>query len=139
MFERILIAVDSSEHSRNVVARVIELATASKSEVRVLNVHEVGWSGRSAPVASDGETKEASDFVAGVVGQFTKAGVSASGAVRQSISGRIAGEIVEEATEWKASAIAVGTRGHTDLEGIFTGSVCHRVLHLAKIPVLVIT
>jgi nucleotide-binding universal stress UspA family protein len=139
MFERILMAVDGSEHARSVVARIIELAGASKSEVRVLNVHEIPWAGRTAPVASDDETKEASGLVAGVVDQFTAAGLKASGAVRQSISGRIASEIVEEANDWRASAIALGTRGRTDLEGVFTGSVCHRVLHLSKIPVLVIT
>jgi nucleotide-binding universal stress UspA family protein len=139
MFDRILIAVDGSEHSRSVVTRIVELAVASKSEVRVLNVHEVVWAGRAAPVADADETKEAADLVAAVVGQFASAGVSASGAVRQSISGRVAAQIVEEAGEWRASAIALGTRGRTDLEGVFTGSVCHRVLHLSKLPVLVIT
>ncbi len=139
MFGRILIAVDGSEHSRLVVARIVDLAVASKSEVRVVNVHEIGWGGRAVPVPDDSETKEASDLVAAVVEKFAAAGVGASGAVRQSISGRVAGEIVAEATEWGASAIALGTRGRTDLEGVFTGSVCHRVLHLSKLPVLVIT
>jgi len=139
MFDRILVAVDSSEHANKLVARIVELAAAQKSEVRVLNVHEIPWTGRAAPVEADGETKEASGLVAGVVSKFAEAGVSASGAVRQSVSGRIAAEIVGEATDWGASAIALGTRGHTDLEGVFTGSVCHRVLHLSKLPVLVIT
>ena len=137
MFDRILLAVDGSEHSREVVARIVDLAVASKSEVRVLNVHEIPWAGRAVPV-KDEETKESSDLVAEVVRQFGAAGVSASGAVRQSIVGRIAGEIVGEAADWGASAIALGTRGRTDLEGIFTGSVCHRVLHLSTLPVVVI-
>ena len=139
MFDRILIAVDGSEHAKKLAERVIELAVASKSEVRVLNVHEIPWTGRAAPVEMDGETKEAATLVAGVVSKFAEAGVSASGAVRQSIAGRIAGEIVGEATDWGASSIALGTRGRSDLEGVFTGSVCHRVLHLSKLPVLVIT
>jgi nucleotide-binding universal stress UspA family protein len=138
MFERIVLAVDGSAHSREVVKRIVGLAVASKSEVRVLTVHEIQWTGRAVPV-NDDETKEASDLVANVVQQFVGAGVSASGGVRQSISGRIAGEIVDEATDWGATSIALGTRGRTDLEGIFTGSVCHRVLHLSKLPVLVIT
>jgi nucleotide-binding universal stress UspA family protein len=139
MFDRILIAVDGSEHARSVVQRVIGLAAAAKSQVRVLNVHEVVWSGRAVPVASDKETEESSALVSAVLGEFAAAGVSASGAVRQSISGRIASEIVAEADDWGASVIALGTRGRTDLEGVFTGSVCHRVLHLSRLPVLVIT
>jgi nucleotide-binding universal stress UspA family protein len=138
MFERILIAVDGSKHSKEAITRIIELAKESNSEVRVVNVHELQWGTRSAPLGTGEEIKEASDLVADVLAQFAGARVSASGEVRESLSGRIAGEIVAEAADWGATAIAIGTRGLTDLEGVFTGSVCHRVLHLTKLPVLVI-
>ena len=84
MFERILMAVDGSEHLGSVVARVIELATASKSEVRVLNVHEVGWSGRSAPVARRGDQGGIGASSPASLANSPRRGCTATGAVRQS-------------------------------------------------------
>src|ERR1700677_3040429 len=142
MFDRVLIAVDGSEHAHKVVDHVIEVAAHWPSEVRVLNVHEILW---ATPVKTDREMTESeaefeqsSEVLSDVLARFEQAGVTASGTVRHARSGHIASEIVKEAADWDASAIALGTRGHTDLEGLFTGSVCHRVLHLAKVPALVV-
>ncbi len=138
MFDRILLAVDGSDHSRRALARVIELAAKGDGEVRVLNVHELHWVARAVPTTRDEDTPEATGLVAATLEQLEAAGIKASGAVRQSLSGRIAAEVCEEAADWGASVIVVGTRGHTDLESVLLGSVCHRVLHFAKVPVLVV-
>jgi nucleotide-binding universal stress UspA family protein len=138
MFDRILLAVDGSDHSNRALARVIELAGESDGEVRVVNVHEIHWVARAVPTSRDEDTPEATGLVADTLKQLEGAGVKASGAVRQSLSGRIAAEVCEEAADWAASVIVLGTRGHTDLESVLLGSVCHRVLHLARVPVLVV-
>ncbi|MCP4755050.1 MAG: universal stress protein [Proteobacteria bacterium] len=49
-----------------------------------------------------------------------------------------AGSVIPNVAEIeKSSMIVMGSRGLTDLEGLFLGSVTHRVLHLAPCPVLV--
>ena len=65
-------------------------------------------------------------------------GVSATGVVRSSHTGRVAAEIIEEADESGSSVIVMGTRGRTDLEGLVMGSTTHKVLHLGTTPVLVV-
>jgi nucleotide-binding universal stress UspA family protein len=138
MFDRILVAVDGSSRSEHVLTTIIELARESKAEIRVVNVHEEHLAARAVPTGVDEDTAAASGIVGRALEQLGAAGVKASGAVRQSTSGRVGAEVVDEATEWGASLIALGTRGRTDLEGLLLGSVCHRVLHFSKIPVLVV-
>jgi len=58
------------------------------------------------------------------------------------MSGHVAREILDEAEDEAedahASTIVMGTRGLSDLGGIVIGSTTHKVLHLGKIPVLVV-
>jgi nucleotide-binding universal stress UspA family protein len=46
--------------------------------------------------------------------------------------------VVEEAKEWGANLIIVGSRGHTGLRRLFEGSVAHYVVDHAHCPVEVI-
>ncbi len=46
--------------------------------------------------------------------------------------------IHEYATENKFELIITGTRGRTDLQGLFGGSLAHELLHMSNIPVLLI-
>lgn len=143
MFDRVLVAIDSSEHSRKVVAEAVQLASRWGSEVQVMTVRETLW---ATSVQTDEELAEpdevfehSSKVVDEATAAFKQAGVNATRAIRNATSGHVAREIVEQAKEWHATAIAMGTRGHTDLEGVVVGSVCHRVLHLSSLPVLVVT
>ena len=40
--------------------------------------------------------------------------------------------------ELDATAIVVGTRGERPLVGAILGSLCHKILHVAEVPVLVV-
>ena len=146
MFQRVVAAIDWSEPSGRAVEVAKELATLSGGEVRLLHVHEVE---RLPPhgggplaktvgaVATKGE-EEAVQHVAAAASKMTDAGVTATCEVRVSLPGRVAAEIVEESTAWKADAIVMGSRGLTDLAGILLGSTTHKVLHLTSIPVVVV-
>jgi nucleotide-binding universal stress UspA family protein len=50
--------------------------------------------------------------------------------------GPIAENIVEQAKQAQSDLICMGTRGMTPLANMVLGSVANRVLHLARIPVL---
>jgi nucleotide-binding universal stress UspA family protein len=46
--------------------------------------------------------------------------------------------LVQAARERCASMIVVGSRGNSTLKGLVLGSVSHKLLHLSKVPVLVV-
>jgi nucleotide-binding universal stress UspA family protein len=45
---------------------------------------------------------------------------------------------VDTAAATGADVVVLGTRGLSDLGGLFLGSVTHRTLHLAEKPVIVV-
>lgn len=146
MFERVVVAVDWSEQSEHAIEAAKELGRLSGGEVRLLHVHEVErlpphGSGPLASsvgaAASEGE-KQAADRLAKASEQVTDAGITATSEIRVSLPGRVAAEIVEEATTWGADSIVIGSRGLTNLAGIILGSTTHKLLHLASVPVVVV-
>ena len=46
--------------------------------------------------------------------------------------------IIETAEDMKCDLIVMGSRGRSDIEGLLLGSVTHKVLTLATVPVLVV-
>ncbi|MGA9160308.1 MAG: universal stress protein [Actinomycetota bacterium] len=132
MFEKILLAVDGSEHSRKAAAAAGDLARKSSGEVRVLYVHEEGL---FSPIES---RPEAQSMVDGVVEGLVADGVKASGEAVATRTGSVAPTILEAARSFSADLIVMGTRGLSDFTGLLLGSVAHKVIHHADCPVLVV-
>lgn len=136
MFEKILVALDESEHSKKALATAGDLAEMSKGEIRVVHIREVPL-GMGGPLTEIEPSQQALDFVDESVKNLTDRGITATGTVRNSHNGRIAAEIIDEAGSFGASVIVVGSRGVTALEGLVIGSIAHKVLHLSTLPVVV--
>ncbi len=136
MFDRILLAVDGSEHSRKAAEVAGDLGRTYHAEVVALHVreHELTWG-----TDVDLETPdEANDLVDGVVLRLKEEGTSARGEVRRAPLGSTPREILAVAEEEGVSLIVMGTRGLTEWGSLLMGSVAHKVLHLATCPVLVV-
>jgi nucleotide-binding universal stress UspA family protein len=136
MFDRILIAVDGSPFSAPAVSTTVEVATKFQSEVFVLHVreHDLGRAGAFPLETPD----DALELVATTVKAFKAAGVTATGDVRTTVAGHAAREIVDTARSKGSDLIIMGSRGLSDIAGLFIGSVTHKVLQLTHIPVLVV-
>ena len=135
MFERIAVAVDGSECSKRAVELAAGLAAADAAEVVVIHLAEVvsAWT-----VALQAETPdEASDLADDAVRTLKDRGVSARADVRTCPRGVVAASIVEAARDADAGLIVMGSRGLGDFTGLLLGSVAHKVLHLAEVPVLI--
>jgi nucleotide-binding universal stress UspA family protein len=136
MLEKILLAVDMSDHARKAVPAAAELAKAGGGDVHVLHVRELHYPVPPRVVGDSPE--EAQQLVDGVVEELEKTGVTADGAVRTSTGGSPASAILEQAREVGAGMVVLGSRGLSDLGGLLLGSVAHKVIQLSACPVLVV-
>jgi nucleotide-binding universal stress UspA family protein len=136
MLEKLLLAVDQSDNSRKAVPAAVELARAGGGTVHVLHVREVFYPVR--PTVQGDTPEEAQQLVDGIVEELRGAGVTAEGSVRPSTGGSPASAILEQAREFGAGMIVVGSHGHSALGGLLLGSVAHKLTQLSTCPVLVV-
>jgi len=135
MFKQILVALDGSPYSRRALPTAIEVAKKFDSSIFVLHVSEHD-KGRAASYSME-TPAEATMLVADAVEAAKKAGIQASGEVRDAGAQHAAKFIVDAAIEKGVDLIVMGSRGLSDVQGVFLGSVTHKVLQTAEIPVLI--
>lgn len=147
MFKRILAAVDGSKTSLKALTKAIDLQKLMPdAEILIICVYkhhslfEASLSiGR--PDEMDIPDKVLSEYAKGVVNhakEFAKehGATKVRGFVK---AGRPSKVIVKFAQDKEADLIVVGTKGtNSDKDGMFLGSVSHRVASHAKCPVLVV-
>ena len=134
MFERILLAVDGSQHSAKAVPVAADLAFRYGGELLVFHARE-----RDVALGEDVETSsEAMELVDGIVRDLKDAGVSARGEIVRVPSGNTPRAILAAASDENVDLIVMGTRGLSEWSRLLMGSVAHKVVHLADVPVLVV-
>jgi nucleotide-binding universal stress UspA family protein len=120
-----------------VLAAARDLALLSNGEVWVLHLREREVVPRMGLVA-DESPDDANAQVQAAVDELIRAGVKASGEVRNTIYGHAAREIIDDARAHNADVIVMGSRGRGDLAGLVLGSTAHKVIHLSDRQVLVV-
>jgi nucleotide-binding universal stress UspA family protein len=136
VFDRILLAVDGSAHSRRAVPVAADLAFRYEGEVLVFHAreHEVALG-----VGVDAETpQEALDLVDGIVRELKDAGINVRGEIVGVPLGQTSRAILDAARDGNVDLIVLGTRGLSEWSRLLMGSVAHKVVHLAEMPVLVV-
>ena len=114
-----------------------KLSQDSGDRVMVVHVHEiaVGRFGRIQVCCPDGEGER---LVSDTVAQLKEAGVSADSDIREVRYGHAASMVLAAADGYDARMIVLGSSNRTDLPHVPFGSVSHRLLHLARRPVLIV-
>ena len=135
MFNKILLAVDGSEHSDRAVALASELAQTLDGEILVFHVREKAPMRFGSYVVNVAEVER--DIADETAKRLKDQGISARPERHTAYYGHTAKLIAEGAQEYGADLIVMGSRGLSDLGGMLLGSVTHKVLHLATCPVLV--
>jgi nucleotide-binding universal stress UspA family protein len=136
---RLLVAIDGSEHSRRAVAYAARRAKGVPCKIDLLHVETPVMAWEVGPVSSieavlevrGAESKEVLD--AGV-GQFDQA----TEVERHTPTGEPAATILEQATELGVDEIIIGSRGLRPFGAALLGSVAYKVVHDAKVPVVVV-
>ena len=139
----ILLAVDGSSHSQEAVDEVARRPWPSRSTVRVLSViqpytppaTEFVLAGATAEDIRRQQTADAERLTARAADAVKAADVSAETAVRE---GDPRSAIVDEADEWGADLIVVGSHGRTGVKRWLLGSVAGAIVSHAPCSVEVV-
>jgi nucleotide-binding universal stress UspA family protein len=145
MYEKIVAAIDADpDRSAKVMGTAKALALASGSKVLVAHVRELerpsvmvtpAAKAGAIPPAMHFESEEmAGQLVDAAVDDLRSAGIDAQGRVGSGV-GSTARELLDIADTYGADLIVVGDRG-SHVTDLLLGSVAHRIVHLAKCPVL---
>lgn len=142
-YQKILVAIDDSEISDNVIQQAAQLAKALNSEITVVEVMTLD------PYLADaylrlGQSNELIERVRSYVQEnLTKAekkfkalGLTVATQVLEGFS--VNGEIVSAAQNLGADLIIMGSHGRTGFKKFILGSVAQKVLGESHIPVLVV-
>jgi len=135
---RILLPVDGSAFSDAAADMAIDIANENNTSVVLLHVRRPVPTGIGQPNADDlleYLTKGAEAVMGHYRDKLTSAKVDFLDLI---IGGDVAEVIANVADVEKCDFIVIGSKGKSDLEGLFLGSVTHRVLHTANCPVLVV-
>ena len=139
MFEKILLAVDGSEHSLHAAREAGDLARAMKSEILRIVVAFDGIPGylgepnmeqaiEARMKAANGILQKAQDAVGEIPGEIHT----------ELIEGSPAEAIINVAKTRGSTVIVMGSRGMSAIAELVLGSTSHKVVSHAPCPVLVV-
>ena len=142
-YQKILVAIDDSEISVNVIQQAAQLAKALNSEITVVEVMALD------PYLADtyvrlGQSNDLIERVRGYVQEnlakaeqkFEELGLTVATQVLEGFS--IPQEIIGAAQNLGADLIIMGSHGRTGFKKFILGSVAQKVLGESHIPVLIV-
>ena len=136
MFKHILVAIDGSTYTNEALPAAVEVARKFDSEILVLHVSEHD-KGRAAAYTL--ETPAAATAMVGdAVKKVRDAGITAKGRLCDVAAGHVAKAILETAEANGTDLIVMGSRGLSDVQALMLGSVSHKIMQKADVPVLVV-
>lgn len=139
MFDRILLAVDGSDHALRAAQKAAELARAMKSkELRIVVSYDpipVYLGEPNMQVAIINRKGEAEKILEDAVGEV---GEVPCEVFKDLIEGDGASNIIEVARNTGSDLIVMGSRGLGRLAGLLLGSTSQKVVSHAPCPVLII-
>lgn len=141
--QKILLPFDSSTHSMNAAMYALDMAKLYKAHVTILHCYNE-WSSTLSEVLSDNSLiteirenrrKEAEVILLQAKEIFDDQGVEFT---LEAVDGEAGLVLTELAKEKIYDLIIMGSHGHSDIAGMFLGSVTHKVLNTIYCPVLVV-
>lgn len=136
--DKLLVAVDQSDYSSDILPVVQELAKALKSSIIICHavapiMDEYGQPAQGHSPGASASLHEANFFVAKVAEQLQAEGIEVETVVTV---GDPPGQIVRTAQRSGAGLIALTTRGRDHLDSRLVGSTANAVLHSTRLPCL---
>jgi nucleotide-binding universal stress UspA family protein len=136
----ILLPVDGSNFSGHAVEYAVYLARLSGARITVVSCYELldatlEVSGIFAKQVRESAEKQAAGILENTAQLMKSAGVDH---VTKAILGSPGKVITDLAKSKEFDLIIMGSHGHSDIAGLFLGSVTHKVLNTIYCPVMVV-
>jgi nucleotide-binding universal stress UspA family protein len=141
MFQKILVAVDTSDASQSALRYALDLAKAAGGSVVLVNIVDISKlaaiAGYETPYPLDAIEIMRTDSQQLLNDSAKTCTASGIASTTQTGEGDTCDQILRIAKEQGADLIALGTHGRKGLSRIVIGSVAEGVLRRADVPVLV--
>ena len=139
----ILVAIDGSDNAVRALDEALKVLATDGLHIHLLTVaevihmNEVLFSDTSTGMHKIEDEHKAAcrKFLEPATRKLEEAGISHDAHVE---IGQPAQAIVETASKYHCGMIVVGTRGNGAIRSIVVGSVANKVVHLSKVPVLLV-
>lgn len=144
MYSRILVPVDGSEAADRGLMEAITMATSEGTTLRLVHVvNELMFNTGYAPTMYYDQLLESmreggKEILRKAEAVAREHGAQSQTVLLESIGGRAADLIVEQAQKWPADVIVMGTHGRRGLKRLVMGSDAELVLRLSPVPVLMV-
>ena len=139
--KKILVPIDLSAFSKEVIEEAIKLAKLTGAELILLNVAsldigfvvgDVGF--QYLPELENTALEDDAKMLSNFTDYVKLKGVKCESMVKQGIPVDV---ILEESDKQHADCVVIGSRGHGSLYEVLVGSVCHDVIKYSNVPVYV--
>jgi len=145
MYKRILVPINGSTASERALQEAIELAREGKAQLRlvyvledILPLAEEGFDYSDSAAMQETARKAAEDTLAQAADKVRKSGASVETTLVDKLGQGVIDAINNEAQNWSADLIVIGTHGRTGLTRLLLGSIAEGVVREASVPVLLI-
>lgn len=147
MYQRIMVAVDESFMTDQVLTAAVELAKATGARLAVCHaVDETLLAQREVAMmlpnsVGKAETRlrlKAQSVLERLANVARSAGVEAETKLVESDEKHVSDMLIEAASEWQADLLVVGSHGRRGIERFFVGSVAERLVRKGQISLLLV-
>ena len=144
MYQKILCPVDGSSASNRGMKEAINLAKSLNAKLRFIHVIDtyfpiIDGAGDYILVDMTGPLRKKTEKLINKAKSVAeKAGVVADTKISETLGGRASAFIVQEADNWPADLIVMGTRGIRGLSRMVMGSDAEHVVRTSNVPVMLI-
>jgi nucleotide-binding universal stress UspA family protein len=144
MYQRILVPINGSSTSERALQEAIKLADG-KAQIRlvyvveeILTIGSEGFDYANNAVLQEAAKKAAAETLAMAADKVSKSGAKVDTVLVEELGQGVVDVINNEAQNWVADLIVIGTHGRTGLTRLLLGSVAEGVVREAAMPVLLI-
>ena len=143
-YRRVLVPVDGSDTSIKGLDEAARLARATGARLRLLHVvdgsiaFQAADSGAGVDRLLETLNRSGKQILTTAAERASRARVRADTALVESLKGRVASVIVDQAKHWRADAIVMGTHGRRGVNRLLLGSDAERVVRESSVPVLLV-
>jgi nucleotide-binding universal stress UspA family protein len=143
MYKRILVAVDGGETANAALQEAIKLAKDDGSQIRLLHVVDLTMAYSIAEAPHIFEYRKAMEesgksLLAGCSTWTRSAGVQFDTKCVVMFAKHVYDVIEEEAAQWPADLIVIGTHGRRGIRRLLLGSVAEGLTRISSKPILLI-